>query len=542
MPRSAKLLNRVFCPRNVVRALFRAGLAALLAASASVSLFAGAIESVLAHPREIVIEGRLDERSGVVLEGFTAEFPGGPREVLRLAQPGRFRVSIPRFDGERDRIYSGFSLASEEGSRSGTPVVRFVERFDGVSKNNGAYPRARGKKGLQVQMVDDALRLGIQHAALNVNLAGLVDPAGNPDNLSLVMDGRTYWFNRGAVEALDRSIHPLSGAGVVVSLILLNYEGSDPAINKIMLHPRYDRSCPNHLSAFNTVTGEGWNYFRASVEFLAARYSGDGPGGALAGNYILGNEVNSHWFWSNMGHVSMEEFARDYLAALRACHAAIRKYSASARVFISLEHHWNIRYAGGDGTQTFRGRLFLDYLNRRCREQGDFDWNVAFHPYPENLFECRTWNDRSATDSFLSDRVTFKNIHVLCGYLRQPEFLYDGAPRHIILSEQGFHTADRPEGELWQAAAYCYAYYKCSVLPGIDAFILHRHVDHGGEGGLKLGLWTRDETSSSPSRPLRKKLVYEVFRRAGTPEWEQAFAFALPVIGITNWHQLDPPP
>jgi hypothetical protein len=90
--------------------------------------------------------------------------------------------------------------------------------------------------------------------------------------------------------------------------------------------------------------------------------------------------------------------------------------------------------------------------------------------------------------------------------------------------------------------AYCYAYYKCSVLPGIDAFILHRHVDHGGEGGLKLGLWTRDEMSSSPSRPLRKKMVYEVFRRAGTPEWEKAFAFALPVIGITNWHQFDPPP
>ena len=106
----------------------------------------------------------------------------------------------------------------------------------------------------------------------------------------------------------------------------------------------------------------------------------------------------------------------------------------------------------------------------------------------------------------------------------------------------GFHTAERPEGELWQASGYCYAYYKCSVRPGIDAFILHRHVDHGAEGGLKLGLWTRDESSPSLSQPLRQKMIYEVFRQADTPDWEKAFAFALPVIGITNWHQLDPPP
>ena len=139
-------------------------------------------------------------------------------------------------------------------------------------------PEWRAKKDSKFEMLDDTLRLGIHHAALNVDLTALVDPAGNTNNLSWVMDGRKYWFKRQRVEALDGSVEMLSGAGVVVSLILLTYEGRDATANRIMLNPGYDRACPNHLGAFNTVTEEGWNYFRAVMEFLAARYSGNESG------------------------------------------------------------------------------------------------------------------------------------------------------------------------------------------------------------------------------------------------------------------------
>jgi hypothetical protein len=118
--------------------------------------------------------------------------------------------------------------------------------------------------------------------------------------------------------------------------------------------------------------------------------------------------------------------------------------------------------------------------------------------------------------------------------------LYRGEPRHIILSEQGFHTVNKPEGELWQAAAYAYAYYKSAHLSGVDAFILHRHVDHGAEGGLNLGLWTRNLQSRSAAEPLAKKKIYEVFKAADTPNWRPAFEFALPVIGLRQWEELLP--
>jgi len=214
----------------------------------------------------------------------------------------------------------------------------------------------------------------------------------------------------------------------------------------------------------------------------------------------------------------------------------LRRISSSARLYLSLEHHWNIRYPGGNAQQSFAGRPFLVEFNRRAREQGNFEWHVAFHPYPENLFEPRTWNDQSATTNVLTTpRITFKNIELLPRYLARPEFACRGQPRRVILSEQGFHSSDGPDGELRQAAAYAYAWRKIVNLDGVDAFILHRHVDHPHEGGLNLGLWRRNTSDRNSAAPAAKKKIHEVFRLADTPGWKEAFQFALPVIGWERW-------
>lgn len=453
-----------------------------------------------------------------------------------------FSLEIPRFDGKRDRLFSSF-VALREGGASLAAAVglpRFVERFENVATYNTPFPIVSSKKGLQVQMVDDAIALGIKHAALNINFSQMIDLSRRTNSFPWDVDGHTIHFHRGYIESLDRQIGPLAEKGIVISLILLVYQAGDAELNRLLLHPNYDKSAPNRLGAFNTVTEEGARHFRACVEFLADRYAREPRYGGRVVNFILGNEVNSHWFWANMGRVAMETFAEDYLRTARIANTALRKTSSSARLYLSLEHHWNIRYPGGDARQTFAGRPFLEYFNRRAKAQGDFDWHLAFHPYPENLFEPRTWNDKSATTNDNTPRITFKNLELLPRFLRQPDFLHHGQPRRIILSEQGFHTVDKPDGERWQAAGYAYAYYKTANLPDIDSFILHRHVDHGAEGGLNLGLWARNTAGKSIAEPARKKLIYDVFLKADTDQWREAFEFALPIIGIQRWEELLP--
>jgi hypothetical protein len=400
------------------------------------------------------------------------------------------------------------------------------------SRYNEPYPTAASKKGLQVELVDDALTLGIKHAAQNINLTALFVANPGENDVTFVHEGETFRFRRSYLESMDRQIKTLSQAGVLVNLIVLSYASGQPEVDRVVLHPNYDTNAPNRLGAFNTVTPEGRKWFSACLSFLAERWSRpDQQFGRVVG-YIISNEVNSHWWWSNLGRATMHQFADDHLCTVRLAHRMIRQQSSWARIYLSLDHHWNIPYPAGDRYQTFAGREFLEYFAHRAKAEGDFDWHLAFHPYPESLFKPDFWNDKTATTNASTPRITFKNLEVLAKFMSRPELQYAGKSRRIILSEQGFHTPDGEAGELLQAAAYCYAYKKVEALAAIDAFILHRHVDHDGEGGLLLGL-RRNKPAGGEARP--KKHIYDCFRLADRREWEEAFAFALPIVGLQNW-------
>ena len=72
--------------------------------------------------------------------------------------------------------------------------------------NAEPYPTPPSKKGLQVQMVDDALALGIKHAALNCHLASFVDLAHQPDSLKWSLDGQDYFFRKGAIDRSEGDV------------------------------------------------------------------------------------------------------------------------------------------------------------------------------------------------------------------------------------------------------------------------------------------------------------------------------------------------
>jgi hypothetical protein len=203
---------------------------------------------------------------------------------------------------------------------------------------------------------------------------------------------------------------------------------------------------------------------------------------------MIGNEANSHFLWNNLGLASPEMAASEYEKAVRLAQQAIRGHSRAARVYLSFDHHWSIAMHNVSPQEAVPGRDFLDTFARLARERGDFDWNIAWHPYPEDLGNPRAWADKNVTHDDDTIKVTFKNLDVLPRHLEKPELLFKGRPRRIILSEQGFHTLLTPEGEKLQAATFAYAWEKVRTLPTIDAFIYHRHVDHAHEGGVRFGL------------------------------------------------------
>lgn len=392
------------------------------------------------------------------------------------------------------------------------------------AQNTDPFPTPPNQKGLQVQMVDDALALGIHHAGINVNLTALFDPQSKPGSGDFV-------FNQNYLASLDRQIKPLSDKGLLVYLIIIAYPSKNPAIDAVVLHPGHRKDYKFSVGAVNTTSG----FLHAVMNRLAERWSGAHPDHGRVWGWIIGNEVNSHFLWNNMGLVSLETAASEYEKAFRIMHQAIRKYSLNARTYLSSDHHWSSSMHNVSPQEATPGRDFLDTFARLVRERGDFDWNVAWHPYPEDLGNPRAWADKTVTHDDNTNKVTFKNLEVLPKHLEHLELLLNGKPRRIILSEQGFHTLLTPEGEKLQAAAYAYAWEKIQTLPTIDAFIYHRHVDHAHEGGLRLGLWRN--APNSVADPYCKKLIYELFQKAGTPAWRAAADAQLPVTGLQAWTQ-----
>ena len=117
------------------------------------------------------------------------------------------------------------------------------------------FPQAPGRKGLQVQMVDDAIALGIHHAGININLTALLQLQPSDNTIRFRHKDREWLINSDYAKSLDRQIRPLSQAKIIVYAILLAYPSRDPARDAIMLHPK--ASGEFTIAGFNTANEEG---------------------------------------------------------------------------------------------------------------------------------------------------------------------------------------------------------------------------------------------------------------------------------------------
>ena len=76
----------------------------------------------------------------------------------------------------------------------------------------------------------------------------------------------------------------------------------------------------------------------------------------------------------------------------------------------------------------------LDGLIQLSHEEGDFDWGVAWHPYPENLFDPRPWRDPHATETLDTQFITLRNLHLLPEYFHKIVFLPHDYPATFLRS------------------------------------------------------------------------------------------------------------
>jgi len=79
-----------------------------------------------------------------------------------------------------------------------------------------------------------------------------------------------------------------------------------------------------------------------------------------------------------------------------------------------LDHHWH----QVSDPQFYPATTLLETLLEFCRKEGDFEWGIAYHPFPESLFEPKSWLDKRVDYTYESPLITFKNIEVLAAWTK----------------------------------------------------------------------------------------------------------------------------
>ena len=389
-------------------------------------------------------------------------------------------------------LYKKFTVAVKRSGRLTAVSNSLYINNPDAAADMAAVRLDTGKKGV---MLDASLinhteylnDLGARQIVYNLPIGALCKSGDYPYEYN----GRTYYFNSAVISQYDYIVSRMNKAGCSVSLVLLNNKNGDPS----MIHPYSRDNNDANYYAFNTGEAAGAERLEAIADFLGGRYSGGAHG--TVDNYIIGNEVNARQEWNYMNASrGMTTVADEYGKALRIFYNGILSRNANARVYASIDHEWA---ASDNPPMHYPGMNFLIIMNRLIRNEGNFNYGVATHPFNLPLFKSQTWEpDRYHNNTMTTPFITMANIDQFTDFFCQNDYRQtDGQVRSILLPEIGYTSISAngcTSSENIQAAATAYAYLQVMNNQYIDGFF-NRQTDSQYEiesSGMAEGLLTTD--------------------------------------------------
>ncbi|WP_423128730.1 DUF5722 domain-containing protein [Gaoshiqia sp. Z1-71] len=507
--------------------------------------FSSQISDVQAGPSNITIRGTFSGEGEISLcevapsdqltqiEKFTNSYP---------LSESSFAITLDRFvsrNGFRyDRLLSKWVIVKK--GTSSDEIISHARYAGQITPNQTMSPqRPSGRKGLGGYAADRGFQtdlddLHITSATVNVAFTEFMYLQSRSNAITHSYGDKTYYFDRTRVEALDRTMQAARSKNIVVAAIILVQNASqcaDPEIGKLLQHPDY--TSEGIYTMPNLTTPASVNCYAAALDFLASRYCRSDHAYGRIHHWIMHNEVDAGLSWTNMGDKPMLVYMDTYIKSIRLCYNIARQYDAHSEVFGSFTHSW----AEAVGSKYYATKNMLKTLKDYCDAEGDFQWGLACHPYPQDLNEPKTWNDANATFSMNSPLVTFKNLEVLDAWIKKPENKYQGTEKRTLwLSENGTNSRTYRDIDLKeQAAGFAYAWKKLKNLDGIDAFQWHNWIDNRLEDGLRIGLRRFPDDAADPGG---RKPVWFAYQAADTGQEDAVFDPYKTLIGIQNWDEV----
>nr|WP_255785112.1 DUF5722 domain-containing protein [Membranihabitans maritimus] len=507
--------------------------------------FGADISSVNVSKHTIIIKGYCPDPKGIFLseirpsEDVSTKMEFDP--MAEILSPN-FTIEVDRFStGDNlgfDRVLSKWVLVQENGGYS--KIISHARYADEIeASENIPVKKVTGKKGLGGFSVSrgftsDLDDLGISSVTVNITFTQFMCLNGHPNAIEHEYAGKTYYFDREKIEHFDKTMQVAYSKDISVAAIILVNSASqsvDPEIGDLLEHPNYEAE--GFFTMPNMTNPESVHCYAAALDFLASRYSRTDHKYGRIHKWIMHNEVDAGLTWTNMGEKPMMVFLDAYMKSMRMCHNIVRSYNGNGEVLASFTHSWTEPVE----PRFYGSKKMIQSLLDYSRVEGDFNWGLAYHTYPQDLNEPKTWLDDKALFSENTPLITFKNLEVLNDWVKKPENLYNGEiKRTVWLSENGTNSRTYSKKDLSeQAAGLAYAWKKLDKLDGIDAMQWHNWIDNRGEFGLKIGLRKFPDNEEDPGG---RKPVWYVYEAAGTSSEDNVFPKYKTVIGIEEWSEI----
>ena len=478
----------------------------------------------------------------------------GPEDSLSIGEisldGGEHSVEIDRYDeAGADRLYKKFYLASETTLYQGPMWVTSVPS---IYADVDTVPRTDNIKGIPMVGSETEAqhqnRLAMEEelngktAKLDIVIGSLMysneklDADGNlVENTSIksaieftASNGKTYYFKNGTgantIKRLDGVIKRNTEAGIRTTVVVQLQAGNAPYY-MVPEGAREGGASGTQLIGINTLNEDAVGYITAFFEFMAQRYSSGEYGFVEA--FVIGNEIDFPVAWNinfnlENGMPSVEDYTEEYYRSLRLASLAVQRYSDEIVCLVPFTHYWaktgnevDPKLYNSDAVYSYAPKQISDILLKKSRNQGNFYWGYAPHPYAISL----TTDDPIAFDYNWKQYVTcdldtafltYENIEVWDMYLQREEAKCGGRVRPVYLTESGVTcNGDTEEEQARQAISIAYIYFKISLL---EPFVSWPYVNTKDSAAMGTGQGLIAGTDINGPR----RMAYELWGDIGT--------------------------